>query len=148
AHVVFDALTDGRPATLSRAVVTDLLRGELGFEGLVLTDDMEMKAIADHFGVESAACAAIEAGCDQLLICSRLPWLERAHAALVERAERDLAFRARLADAAARSLATRRRRPPRPITEKAALDQALAPDETEALARELSLRLARISHGS
>jgi beta-N-acetylhexosaminidase len=145
AHVVFDALTGERPATLSRAAVTDLLRGELGFQGLVLTDDMEMKAIADHFGVESAACAAIEAGCDQLLMCSRLDWLGRAHAALIERAESDGGFRARLADAAERSVATRRRRPPRPITDPAALERALAPEETEALTRELSQRLAEVA---
>jgi beta-N-acetylhexosaminidase len=148
AHVVFDALTGDRPATLSRAAVTDLLRGELGFEGLVLTDDLEMKAIADHFGVEAAACAAIEAGCDQLLICSRVDWLLRAHQALVERAQRDPVFHARLADAAERSIATRKLRPPRPITEPAALERALAPEETQALTIELSQRLERRAHRS
>jgi beta-N-acetylhexosaminidase len=142
AHVVLDALGERTPATLSRALVTDLLRSELGFEGLVLTDDLEMKAVADHHGIESVACMAVEAGCDVLLVCSRLDWLTRAHAALVERADRDPAFRERLRDAAERGLATRLRRPPRPITDPAALNRLLDAQETAALEREIAERSA------
>ncbi|MCA9286297.1 MAG: beta-N-acetylhexosaminidase [Phycisphaerales bacterium] len=70
AHVVFPALDPDRPATMSPAVVDGLLRRELGFDGLVFTDDLEMKAVADHFGSVEAALAAVRAGCDLLCVCS------------------------------------------------------------------------------
>lgn len=141
AHVVFEAVSPGVPATLSPQVVTGLLRQELGFRGLVLTDDLEMKAIADNYGIEIAACRAIAAGCDQLLVCSRLDWLTRAHRALCERAEGNPTFRQQLAEAAERSIATRRRCIPQPVTAQALLDEALRPAETAALERELARRL-------
>jgi beta-N-acetylhexosaminidase len=142
AHVVFESVAPNRPATLAPPVVRGILRDELGFSGLVLTDDMEMKAIADHFGVEQAACAAIEAGCDQLLICSRLEWRERAHAALCAKADSDGAFRRLLADAAERAIAVRRTRAPTPCTDARELATLLCPEETRALEAELSTRLA------
>ena len=70
AHVVVPSLDEQRPATLSRRVVTDILRHELGFEGVILSDDLEMKAIANQYAVPQAAVMAIEAGCDGVLICS------------------------------------------------------------------------------
>src|SRR5262249_32742085 len=69
AHVVFAALDPERPATLSEQVVTGLLRGQLGYRGVVASDDLDMRAIADHVGVAHAAVAAIRAGCDVLLVC-------------------------------------------------------------------------------
>jgi beta-N-acetylhexosaminidase len=69
AHVFVPALDERVPATLSRRVVTELLRDELGFEGVIFSDDLEMKAIANHHTVPSAAVMSIEAGCDGLLIC-------------------------------------------------------------------------------
>lgn len=69
AHVIFPAFEpDGMPGTLSKRVLTDLLRNELGFNGLILTDCMEMKAIDDHYGSGEAAVRAIEAGVDQVLV--------------------------------------------------------------------------------
>jgi beta-N-acetylhexosaminidase len=70
AHVFAPALDEQRPATLSKHVVTDLLRHELKFEGIILSDDLEMKAIANAYAVPEAAVLAIEAGCDGVLICS------------------------------------------------------------------------------
>ena len=69
AHVRYPALDDDAPATLSREVVTDLLRGELGFDGLVATDDMAMGAIAKHRDIAEASVEAVGAGCDLLLLC-------------------------------------------------------------------------------
>jgi beta-N-acetylhexosaminidase len=69
AHIVFDALDPGVPATLSRRIIDGLLRGELGFDGLVISDDMEMKAIADHFGFEDAVTSAVRAGLDLIMVC-------------------------------------------------------------------------------
>jgi beta-N-acetylhexosaminidase len=70
AHVFVPSLDEQRPATLSRHVVTDILRRELRYEGVILSDDLEMKAIASQYAVPQAAVMAIEAGCDGVLICS------------------------------------------------------------------------------
>lgn len=70
AHVLVPSLDDKRPASLSRRIVFDLLRDELGYEGVILSDDLEMKAIAAQHAVPEAAVLAIEAGCDGALICS------------------------------------------------------------------------------
>jgi beta-N-acetylhexosaminidase len=142
AHVVFDAVAPNQPATLAPTVVRGILRDQLGFTGLVLSDDMEMKAIADHYGIEQAACAAIEAGCDQLLICSRLPWRERAHAALCARAESDRAFLRLLGDAAERAISVRRKRPPAPCIEASELAARLRLDEARALEAALAARIS------
>ncbi len=102
AHVVFSALDNTVPATLSRAVITGLLREELAYDGVVITDDLDMLAIADNFGVGQAAVRAIEAGCDVVLVCHSLAHQEEARNALRERAEEDAAFRARISESADR----------------------------------------------
>jgi beta-N-acetylhexosaminidase len=70
AHVCVPSLDDKRPATLSSRIVTDILRRELHYGGVILGDDLEMKAIAAVYPVPEAAVLAIEAGCDGVLICS------------------------------------------------------------------------------
>ena len=70
AHVLVPALDEERPATLSPKIVQAILRDELGFTGVILSDDLEMKAIAKSYLVPEAAVQAIAAGCDGLLICS------------------------------------------------------------------------------
>lgn len=70
AHVLVPSLDELRPATLSPAVVQQILRDELGFGGVILSDDLEMKAVSARYAVPDAAVAAINAGCDGLLICS------------------------------------------------------------------------------
>ena len=70
AHVLVPSLDEKRPATLSRRIVQGMLREELGFKGVILSDDLEMKAIAATYSVPDAAVQAIAAGCDGLLICS------------------------------------------------------------------------------
>lgn len=68
-HLLVPALDETQPASLSPAIVKRLLREELGFGGLVVTDDLEMKAISGRQAVEQAAVAALSAGCDLLLVC-------------------------------------------------------------------------------
>ena len=69
AHIRLPALdpTEGRPATLSRPILTGLLRRELGFDGLVFTDSMSMHAISERFAPAEAAALAVEAGADVVL---------------------------------------------------------------------------------
>ena len=68
-HLLVPAFDDQRPASLSPAIVEGLLRQELGFDGLVFTDDMEMKAISAHHPQDRAVVAALSAGCDVVLLC-------------------------------------------------------------------------------
>ncbi len=84
AHVVFEALGETRPATMSRAVVSGLLRAELGFDGVVISDDLEMKAIADHYAIGEVAVSAIDAGVDLLLCCHRLELIDQAVEAVID----------------------------------------------------------------
>ena len=67
AHVFNGKLDSLYPATLSNATIDGLLRGKLGFNGVIISDDMQMRAIADHYGLETAISLAIEAGVDILL---------------------------------------------------------------------------------
>ncbi len=68
AHVLYSQLDDKFPATLSGKIIDGLLREELGFKGLVITDDLEMGAIANSFEIEETAVKAVKAGIDILLI--------------------------------------------------------------------------------
>lgn len=70
-HVVNRSLDPDHPASLSAAVVTGLLRGELGWEGVVITDDMTAAAIDDRYGEDEAILLALEAGNDLLLFANQ-----------------------------------------------------------------------------
>jgi len=70
AHVLVPSLDEEKPATLSPKIVQAMLREELGFGGVILSDDLEMKAIARTYTVPDAAVEALAAGCDGLLVCS------------------------------------------------------------------------------
>ena len=68
-HATAPALDeDNVPSSLSKKVITDILRGELGFEGVVITDALDMTAITDYYTPEEAAVMALEAGADMLLM--------------------------------------------------------------------------------
>ena len=70
AHVLVPSLDEKRPATLSPDVVQKLLREELNYDGVILSDDLEMKAVSAKYDVPDAAVDAIRAGCDAVLVCS------------------------------------------------------------------------------
>jgi len=70
AHILVPALDEERPATLSPRIVKGLLRDELQFRGVIVSDDLEMTAIAKTWAVPDAAVQALAAGCDALLVCS------------------------------------------------------------------------------
>jgi beta-N-acetylhexosaminidase len=70
AHVLVPSFDEEKPATLSPRLVRALLRDELNFQGIIVSDDLEMKAIARTYTVPQAAVEAIVAGCDGLLVCS------------------------------------------------------------------------------
>ena len=80
AHVVYAAIDNGRPATLSEAVIEGVIRRRMGFDGLLMTDDLNMKALSGS--LEERTRAALTAGCDVVLHCSgRLDEMEEVAAA-------------------------------------------------------------------
>ena len=70
AHVLVPALDETRPSTLSPAIMGGLLRDELGFDGVILSDDLQMGAIAGGHTLDRAVVGALAAGCDGVLICA------------------------------------------------------------------------------
>jgi len=102
AHVLFDALEPGVPATMSRRALTEVLRGDLGFRGLVVSDDLEMKAVADHFPIEEAVVQGALAGVDLFLVCHRADRQRAAIESLVRAVEAGRVPRTRIAEANAR----------------------------------------------
>lgn len=72
AHILYPALDVEHPATLSRKIIEGLLRQQLGYQGVVVTDDLEMGAITRHDAVERSTVQALCAGADLLLICHRV----------------------------------------------------------------------------
>lgn len=146
AHVLVPALDETQPATLSPAVVQRLLREELGFEGVILSDDLEMKAVAAHYAVPAAAVAAIRAGCDAVLVCSGDADVQaRTLEALVRAAESGEIPAARLDDArrrlgAAKARFLARSRPS--LTERQqAIRAVIGRDEHRAVAEEMAAYL-------
>jgi beta-N-acetylhexosaminidase len=114
AHVVYDALDPDVPATLSPRIATDILRHELGFSGVLFSDDLEMRALSDRMPVGESAVSAILAGCDALLCCEKIDLAEAVLDALVHEAEKSESFRARVEAAAARMRELRTRITPEP----------------------------------
>jgi beta-N-acetylhexosaminidase len=143
AHVLVPALDEDRAATLSIKVVTGLLRDELHFDGVILSDDLDMKAISSHFTVPAAAVLAVEAGCDGVLICSADHDVHaQALEALIHAVEQGRLASSRVEDALKHQLRAKERflavpvpsRPPR----GKALRQALGTDEHRAIASQMA----------
>ena len=102
AHVTFEAVDAGVPATMSQKVLGGVLRGELGFEGVLVSDDLEMKAIADHYDLGEVAVRGAAAGVDLFLVCHRADRQRAAIEALVRAVEEGRLPRARVLEANAR----------------------------------------------
>jgi beta-N-acetylhexosaminidase len=109
AHVVFDALDPGVPATMSKPLLDGILRKELGYGGVVVSDDLEMKAIAEHFFIQNAVVDGINAGVDLFLVCHHADKQRLAVKALAEAVREGRVSEARLEEALARVNALARR---------------------------------------
>src|SRR5262245_58423645 len=143
AHVLVPSLDEKRPATLSSAVVRRLLRQELGFEGVIFSDDLEMKALANEHAVPSSALLAIEAGCDGILICSGNTDVHvEALEALIHAVEDERLPLKRVEDALQRHQRAKERFLAAPMAGRPraakALRQALGTDEHRAIADEMA----------
>ena len=102
AHIIFEALDQVWPATLSAEVLPTLLREEMGFDGVVFSDDLEMRAIADHQSAESIAEQGLGATLDVFLVCHELDRARAIRSALAASARRDPTQAMRLERAAKR----------------------------------------------
>ncbi len=101
AHIFNANLDSSYPATLSHATITGLLRNELNYEGVVISDDLQMKAITAHYGFDAAICKALEAGIDILLITNNSGHYDeaifrRAFAVIQKLVETDVISEARI----------------------------------------------------
>lgn len=109
AHVLYGALDAKHPATLSRKIVTGLLRQKLAYEGVVFSDDLEMKAISDNYGDEQAAILCVRAGVDVLLYGHDFGRAVRAFEFIASEATRSRDFRTRLEASYRRTARLKRR---------------------------------------
>lgn len=125
AHILLTQLDPERPASLSPAVVTGLLRDELGFAGAVLTDDLTMGAVTQSYGLGEAAVLAVEAGCDILLVCHGPDSVPAVRTALLEAAASGRITAERLDESVYRILRLK--------TEYALTNEPVSPPDLEAL---------------
>lgn len=125
AHILLTQLDPERPASLSPAVVTGLLRDELGFAGAVLTDDLTMGAVTQSYGLGEAAVLAVEAGCDILLVCHGPDSVPDVRTALLEAAASGRITAERLDESVYRILRLK--------TEYALTNEPVSPPDLEAL---------------
>lgn len=125
AHILLTQLDPKRPASLSPAVVTGLLRDELGFAGAVLTDDLTMGAVTQSYGLGEAAVLAVEAGCDILLVCHGQDSVPAVRTALLEAVASGRITAERLDESVYRILRLK--------TEYALTNEPVSPPDLEAL---------------
>jgi len=104
AHILFKHLDSELPASLSKKVITHLLRKGLGYDRMVVTDDLEMKSISEHFSIEEAALKAFTAGSDLLLVCSSEEAQGRVLETLTREAEKKKITESRISTALDRVL--------------------------------------------
>ena len=105
AHTAYPALDpSGVPATLSKPILTDLLKGKMGFQGVVSTDDITMGGIVENFDVHEGCIKAINAGCDLILFRDESSLIDEVYPKLVEAARTGEIPEERLNDAVRRTL--------------------------------------------
>ncbi|HEY0075109.1 MAG TPA: beta-N-acetylhexosaminidase [Abditibacteriaceae bacterium] len=109
AHIVYEALDKKNPATLSRRVLQQMLRDEMGFEGLVISDSMSMGAISKGRKWEDTVVASVRSGVDILLIPGTPQKQQRAFRTLVKAAKSDPVIATRVEESARRILQTKQR---------------------------------------
>ncbi|MEO7720111.1 MAG: beta-N-acetylhexosaminidase [Capsulimonas sp.] len=108
-HILFTELDAELPATLSPAILTGLLRGDLGYQGLIITDCLEMKGVAAKWGSAEASVLALEAGADILLCCHTLETQVAIRDAVIEAVRNGRITEARIEESLARIAAAKQR---------------------------------------
>ena len=83
-HLKYPALDEEYPASLSSKIMTDLLRNKLGYKGIIITDDMEMGAVANHNDFRSIGVNAVKAGADIVLVCHEYEHQQEVYLGLLD----------------------------------------------------------------
>lgn len=147
-HVLYSEVDPENPATLSKTIMTDILRGEQGFTGLVVTDCMEMDAIRKSYGVGEGAVRAVEAGCDMLTFSHTLEAVSEAAKALYAAVDSGRISEERIEASYQRVMALKARygllTPP--VIDRAKAQQLAADPEKNALHQLISRRSMTLVH--
>ena len=151
-HIMFPALDPDLPSTLSKKIITGVLREEMGYDGVIVTDSMEMKAIADNWGVAEACVLAIEAGVDLVLIPHTLSAQRESREAIIKAVRDGRISEGRLDESVARLTALKQRYGlnQRRYADPSALGRLLRTPEHLAIQKqiaELSVTLVRNENG-
>jgi beta-N-acetylhexosaminidase len=110
AHAAYpDVTKDNTPASISKKWIAEILRKKIGYQGLVICDDLEMGAVLKAAPVEQAALTTIEAGSDIFLVCHNEEFVWKSYEAVLTTAEKDKSFAKRVAHAADRVLAFKKK---------------------------------------
>jgi len=134
AHIVYPTFEkEGIPATLSRRILTGLLRKDMDFDGLIITDDMEMAAITDNYGIEQAAVKSIAAGADIIMVCGYYDNQVKAFKAIKEAVDNEIISPHRIDESVERILRVKYR-----ILNRKNEAGEMAPEEIKRIAEEIS----------
>lgn len=109
AHASYSGVKDKTPASISRYWLSDILRKKMNFNGLVISDDMEMGGILTQTSIEEAALLAVAGGTDLIEVCRNPALVLRTYEAILTEAERSAAFRRRIETSSSRVLTHKRR---------------------------------------
>jgi beta-N-acetylhexosaminidase len=151
-HAAYPAVTkEPIPASLSKKWITDILRKKIRYNGLIVSDDMEMGAVLDFAPIEQTVVQHIRAGGDLALICHKQEMVVRAHEALIHEAERDPKFGRRILESARRVLAFKKKSHDRKSKARSR-NPPPTPARVERLTRQLwefgeEIRLATLARG-
>ncbi|MCA9562494.1 MAG: beta-N-acetylhexosaminidase [Myxococcales bacterium] len=140
AHIVLSQLDPELPATLSEVVLNGLLRERMGYGGAVISDDLEMGAIAEHYPIADVVRLGLKAGLDLFLICHTEDKQEAAREAAIHLAESDSGYRLALETASQRVSDLRRKYLARTLPDETHLSETIGCPAH----RELAQRLAQL----
>ena len=115
AHVIYTAWDEKNTATFSKTILQDILRHKLGFQGVIMSDDLEMKAVENYFPFDTFPRMGIEAGLDMFLICNSVGKVIALHDQLIQDVENETISTAPIQQSVERILRLKKNLPPPPI---------------------------------
>lgn len=143
AHVVIESIDEHVPATFSKEAM-DYLREELGFNGVIMSDDLEMKAVADRYEAEEMAILGMKAGLDHYLICEKPEMILDFYRALIRAVEKEYVSHETIINAAKRTQAWLKRYYQEPVV-SGDVKQWVGCREHEAIAKDIDTRYRMLS---
>lgn len=109
AHILFPLIDPDVPASMSQVIINEQLRSKLGFNGVVITDDMTMGAISDNYGIEEASVRSLHAGSDIILIAHGYETEKKVYDTLLHSVKSNLISESRIDESVYRILALKRK---------------------------------------